>query len=49
VRILMRLGADRIASAVLLSLLPIAALHAADQPFHDAPASAKAQKNPYAG
>lgn len=45
----MRLGADRIASAVLLSLLPIAALHAADQPFHDAPASAKAQKNPYAG
>jgi glucose/arabinose dehydrogenase len=45
----MRLGANRIASAVLLSLLPIAALHAADQPFHDAPASAKAQKNPYAG
>ncbi len=47
----MHLGA-RIASAVLFSLLPMAAaVHAADQnqPFHDAPASAKAQKNPYAG
>jgi glucose/arabinose dehydrogenase/mono/diheme cytochrome c family protein len=39
---------DRIASAVLFSLLPVAALQAVDKPFHDAPASAKAQKNPYA-
>jgi glucose/arabinose dehydrogenase len=45
----MRLGANRIASAVLLSLLPMAVLQAADKPFHDAPPSAKAQKNPYAG
>jgi glucose/arabinose dehydrogenase/mono/diheme cytochrome c family protein len=40
---------DWIASAVLSSLLPVAALQAVDKPFHDAPASAKAQKNPYAG
>jgi len=45
----MRFGANRIASAVLFSLLPMAALQAVDQPFHDAPASAKAEKNPYAG
>jgi glucose/arabinose dehydrogenase len=45
----MRFGANRIASAVLFSVLPMAVLYAADQPFHDAPASAKAQKNPYAG
>ena len=45
----MRMGANRIASAVLFSLLPIAALQAVDKPFHDAPASAKAQKNPYKG
>jgi glucose/arabinose dehydrogenase len=47
----MRLSANAIVSAVLfsLSLLPIAALPAADQPFHDAPASAKAMKNPYSG
>jgi glucose/arabinose dehydrogenase len=47
----MRLGASRIASTVLLSLLSIGgvAALAADTPFHDAPASAKAQKNPYAG
>src|ERR1700749_1861371 len=45
----MDLGAGRIASAVLFSFLSIAALQAVDQqPFHDAPASAKAQKNPYA-
>src|ERR1700676_1795823 len=50
-RILMRFGANGIVSAVLfsISLLPIAALPAADQPFHDAPASAKAMKNPFAG
>ena len=45
----MRFRADRIAWAVLLSLLFVAALQAVDNPFHDAPASAKAQKNPYAG
>jgi glucose/arabinose dehydrogenase len=45
----MRFRASRIVSAVLFSLLPVAALPAVDQPFHDAPASAKAQKNPYAG
>jgi glucose/arabinose dehydrogenase len=44
----MRLGASWIAS-IMFALLPIAALQAADQPFHDVPASAKAQKNPYAG
>ena len=45
----MRLGVRSIASTVFLSLLAVAPLHSADQPFHDAPASAKAQKNPYAG
>src|ERR1700730_4076028 len=45
----MRFGARRIVSAVLFSILPFAVLQAADQPFHDAPASAKAMKNPYAG
>jgi glucose/arabinose dehydrogenase len=45
----MRLGASQIASAVLFPILSIAALQAADTPFHDAPASAKAMKNPYAG
>jgi glucose/arabinose dehydrogenase len=45
----MRLGASRIASAVLFSLLSLGALQAADKPFHDAPASAKAEKNPYEG
>jgi glucose/arabinose dehydrogenase len=33
----------------LISLLCIAPAWADDTPFHDAPASAKAQKNPYAG
>lgn len=45
----MRLGINRIVLAVLFSLLPLAALQAVDKPFHDAPASAKAQKNPYEG
>jgi len=45
----MRLGTKRLVPAVLLSLLPLAAGRAVDKPFHDAPASAKAQKNPYAG
>src|SRR5579863_7733922 len=49
VRILMRLVAGRIFLAVLFSLLLIATLQAVDNPFHDAPASAKATKNPYAG
>jgi glucose/arabinose dehydrogenase len=44
-----RVVASTIFSAVLLSVFPIAALRAADQPFHDAPASAKAMKNPYSG
>ena len=35
--------------AVLLCLLPVVMLKAADSPFHDAPASAKAMKNPYEG
>ena len=44
----MPLGANRIWAA-LLFLLPVAALQAIDQPFHDAPASAKAQNNPFEG
>ena len=43
-----RVVAGTIFSAVLM-FTPIAALRAADQPFHDAPPSAKAMKNPYAG
>ncbi|HTW30164.1 MAG TPA: c-type cytochrome [Candidatus Sulfotelmatobacter sp.] len=39
----------RTSLAVLLCLLSAVSLRAADQPFHDAPASAKAMKNPYAG
>ena len=45
----MHFRVDRIAWAVLLSLLFVTALWAVDNPFHDAPASAKGQKNPYAG
>ena len=55
----MRSGASRIVPAVFSSLflvvtlfvmtLFVATLQAADKPFHDAPASAKAQKNPFAG
>ena len=53
----MRLSSNRIAPAVLsflLSALFTAVLFTArsqadDKPFHDAPASAKAQKNPFAG
>src|ERR1700676_2847572 len=48
VRMLMR-SFNMLVSALLFSLLPFAALQAADQPFHDAPASAKAMKNPFAG
>src|SRR5258706_3065902 len=49
VRILMRVSASRIVPAVLLSLLSMAPVQAADNPFHNAPESAKAQKNPLAG
>src|SRR5258707_10636671 len=42
-------GARSIASTLFLSLLAVTPLSAVDNPFHDAPASAKAQKNPYAG
>lgn len=45
----MPLSARSIASTLFLSLLAVASLSAVDNPFHDAPASAKAQKNPYAG
>ena len=45
----MRLSANRIGLVVVLSLFPIAAVIAADKPFHDAPSSARATKNPYAG
>jgi len=45
----MRLAANAIGTAVLLSLLAGVTLHAVDKPFHDAPASAKAMKNPYEG
>ena len=45
----MRFGTSKMVSAVLLSMLSIAALHADDKSFHDAPVSAKAQKNPFAG
>src|ERR1700676_1707206 len=48
VRMLMR-SFNMLVSALLFSLLPFAALQAADQPFHNAPASARAMKNPYAG
>lgn len=45
----MRVGASRIVSAVVFSLLSLVYVQAADKPFHDAPASAKAQKNPFEG
>jgi glucose/arabinose dehydrogenase len=45
----MRLGASRIIPAVLLSFLFVAVSRADNKPFHDAPASAKAQKNPLEG
>jgi glucose/arabinose dehydrogenase len=38
-----------IVSAVALCLLPVVIVKAADSPFHDAPAAAKAMKNPYDG
>ncbi len=45
----MHLAGSRIALTLFLSVLSVAPLRAADTPFHDAPASAKAQKNPYEG
>jgi glucose/arabinose dehydrogenase len=45
----MTLSANRISLAVVLCLIPLAMVVASDNPFHDAPASAKAMKNPYAG
>src|SRR5579871_6494437 len=45
----MRLAANRIFLAVLLFLLSVAMLQAVDNPFHGAPESAKAQKNPLEG
>ena len=45
----MHLAANRIGTAVLLSLSAVLTLLAADNPFHDAPASAKTMKNPYEG
>src|SRR5215467_875824 len=45
----MRLHATRITLAVSLLLLPLVVSRGADNPFHDAPASAKATKNPLEG
>ncbi len=48
----MRLGSSRTTLAVFLTCLffvSVATLRADDKNFHDAPDSAKAQKNPYAG
>ena len=45
----MRLSVARLSVVIVLSVLPFFILRAADTPFHDAPASAKATKNPLAG
>jgi glucose/arabinose dehydrogenase len=45
----MRIASSRIVSAVVFSVLGFAQLQAAVNPFHDAPASAKTQKNPLEG
>jgi glucose/arabinose dehydrogenase len=45
----MRLSVTRLSVVIILSVLPFFILRAADSPFHDAPASAKATKNPLAG
>ena len=39
----------RLCLAVIVCLVPLLVLQAADNPFHDAPPSAKAMKNPLAG
>src|SRR5579862_2817476 len=45
----MNLSATNIRWAVLFTCVAAATVQAADNPFHDAPNSAKAMKNPYAG
>jgi glucose/arabinose dehydrogenase len=45
----MRLSVYRLCLAVFLCVVPVLVLQAADNPFRDAPASAKAMKNPLAG
>ena len=45
----MRLGIRIFVPTLVLSLFSTLPLHADDKPFHDAPASAKAQKNPFEG
>ena len=44
----MRLTQAAVCTAVL-AMLPVVTLHSAEKSFHDAPASAKAMKNPYHG
>jgi glucose/arabinose dehydrogenase len=43
------MNVNRVGMAVLISVLPFLMLEAADNPFRDAPASAKSMKNPVAG
>ena len=45
----MSLSVHRLCLAVIVCAIPFLMLEAADQPFHDAPASAKVMKNPLAG
>jgi glucose/arabinose dehydrogenase len=45
----MRLSVAKWCMAIVVSVLPFVILEAADNPFHGAPASAKATKNPLAG
>ena len=45
----MSLSVKQVCVAVFFSVVPIMILQAADNPFRDAPASAKTTKNPYAG
>jgi len=45
----MRLSVTRLFTAIVLSVIPFLVVQAADSPFHDAPPSAKATKNPLAG
>ena len=45
----MSLSVHRLCLAVIVCVIPFLILEAADQPFHDAPASAKVMKNPLAG
>src|SRR5579863_3463500 len=48
-RVTMSLTKTALRQAVLFSVFSCLSLSAADQPFHDAPASAKSMKNPYEG